>query len=350
MKEGGGLVIVQDPGESRYDGMPRNAIATGAVDLVLALAKMPAAISRYSRRMALARTESEADAQDKPQAWLPEIIEILRTKTAHDFSLYKHGTLQRRIERRMALATSESDGMGRYLEILRNDAGELDLLAKDLLINVTSFFRDPKVFELLARKIIPELVRSHAAEQPLRISVAGCSTGEETYSLAMLFREEIAATKSSVKLQIFASDVDFDAVASARERRYPETIEADILPSRLARFFTKEDHHYRVSPALRSSVVFAVQDVLADPPFSRLDMVSCRNLLIYLRPEAQAKVISVFHFALREGGVLLLGRAETVGDGDGRFALISKPERLYRNSGRSRAVEIGAWRASRESI
>jgi two-component system CheB/CheR fusion protein len=162
----------------------------------------------------------------------------------------------------------------------------------------------------------------------------------------MLFREEIAATKSSVKLQIFASDVDSDAVASAREGRYPETIEADILPSRLARFFTKEDHHYRVSPALRSSVVFAVQDVLADPPFSRLDMVSCRNLLIYLRPEAQAKVISVFHFALREGGVLLLGRAETVGDGDGRFALISKPERLYRNSGRSRAVEIGAWRAS----
>ena len=275
------------------------------------------------------------------QDWLPEIIDLLRTKTAHDFTLYKQGTLQRRIERRMAMAAIETDDMDRYLEILRSDTSELDLLAKDLLINVTSFFRDPKVFDLLAEKIVPDLVRSQTPDQPLRIWIAGCSTGEETYSLAMLFREQITAAKRNIKLQVFASDVDPDAVASAREGLYPETIEADVSPARLARFFSKEDHGYRVLPELRAAVVFTVQDVLADPPFSRLDLVSCRNLLIYLRPEAQAKVVSLFHFALREGGILLLGSSETVGNVDGRFEVISKSERLYRHIGRSRPGELG---------
>ena len=272
---------------------------------------------------------------------MPEIIDLLRTKTAHDFRLYKPGTLQRRIERRMAMAAIKTDDMDRYLEMLRSDAGELDLLAKDLLINVTSFFRDPKVFDFLAEKIIPDLVRGHTPDHPLRIWIAGCSTGEETYSLAMLFREQITAAKRNVKLQVFASDVDPDAVARAREGLYPETIEADVSPARLARFFSKEDHSYRVLPELRAAVVFTVQDVLADPPFSRLDLVSCRNLLIYLRPEAQAKVISLFHFALREGGILLLGSSETVGNADGRFEMISKPERLYRHIGHSRPGELG---------
>ena len=214
-------------------------------------------------------------------------------------------------------------------------------MAKDLLINVTSFFRDPKVFDLLAEKIVPDLVRSHAPDNPLRIWIAGCSTGEETYSLAMVFREQITAAKRNIKLQVFASDVDPDAVASAREGFYRETIEADVSPARLVRFFSKDDHGYRVMPELRASVVFTVQDVLADPPFSRLDLVSCRNLLIYLRPEAQEKVISIFHFALREGGILLLGSSETVGTLDGRFETISKSERLYRHIGRSRPGELG---------
>ena len=288
-----------------------------------------------------AQAERLAHPQMRQEDWLPEIIELLRTKTAHDFRLYKPGTLRRRIERRMAMAAIKTDDMDRYLEMLRSDASELDLLAKDLLINVTSFFRDPKVFDLLAEKIIPDLVRDHTPDHPLRIWIAGCSTGEETYSLAMLFREQITAAKRNVKLQVFASDVDPDAVASAREGLYPETIAADVSPARLARFFSKEDHSYRVLPELRAAVVFTVQDVLADPPFSRLDLVSCRNLLIYLRPEAQAKVISLFHFALREGGILLLGSSETVGDVDGRFEVISKPERLYRHIGRSRPGELG---------
>jgi two-component system, chemotaxis family, CheB/CheR fusion protein len=341
VKEKGGLVIAQDPDEAGYDGMPRSAIMTGTVDLVLPVAKIPQALGKYGRRMALARTQDGLTPQDGLQDWLPEIIDLVRTKTTHDFRLYKPGTLQRRIERRMAMAALETDDMDRYLEILRSDTSELDLLARDLLINVTSFFRDPKVFDLLAEKIVPDLIRRQTPDHPLRIWIAGCSTGEETYSLAILFREQITAAKSNVKLQVFASDVDPDAVTRAREGLYPETIEADVSPARLARFFTKEDHGYLVSPELRGAVVFTVQDVLADPPFSRLDLVSCRNLLIYLRPEAQARVVSLFHFALREGGILLLGNSETVGNFDGRFEATSKPERIYRHIGRSRPGELG---------
>src|SRR6185503_16319653 len=231
---------------------------------------------------------------------------------------------QRRIERRAAMAGIESQDMDRYLEILHGDARELDLLAKDLLINVTSFFRDPNVFDFLAEKVVPDLVHGRAPDHPVRLWIAGCSTGEETYSLAMLFREQITAARRNVKLQVFASDVDPDAVASAREGLYPATIEADVSPERLARFFSKEDHGYRIVPELRAAVVFTVQDVLADPPFSRLDLVSCRNLLIYLLPEAQARVLSLFHFALREGGILVLGSSETTGAVDGRFEVISK--------------------------
>ncbi|HLG88992.1 MAG TPA: chemotaxis protein CheB, partial [Alphaproteobacteria bacterium] len=299
VKGKGGLVIAQEPADAGYDGMPRSAIATGSVDLVLPVDKIAEALVDFNRRRSGAQDQNGRSPQDPAQDCLPEIIDLLRTRTTHDFTLYKPGTLARRIERRMAMAAIEGDHMDRYLEILRTDANELEVLAKDLLINVTSFFRDPKVFDFLAETIIPELVRSRSPDHPLRIWIAGCSTGEETYSLTMLFLEELAKTDVSIKLQVFASDVDPDAVASAREGLYPESIEADVSPARLARFFSKEGHSYRVLPDLRGAVVFTVQDVLADPPFSRLDLVSCRNLLIYLRPEAQAKVVSIFHFALR---------------------------------------------------
>ena len=270
---------------------------------------------------------------------LPDIIALLRTKTVHDFSLYKHGTLERRVERRMALAGVKT--AAKYLDLLLRDANERDQLSRDLLINVTGFFRDAAVFDFLAKSVIPDLVRDHPLDRPLRIWVAGCSSGEETYSLAMLFREQIDASKREIKLQIFASDVDPDAVASAREGLYPDSIEADVSPKRLARFFSKEDRNYRVSAELRSNVVFTVHDVLADPPFARLDFVSCRNLLIYLLPEAQAKVISIIHFALRDGGLLLVGDAETVGVADGRFAVISKPQRIYRRVRGARPGDFG---------
>ncbi|WP_174254890.1 chemotaxis protein CheB, partial [Acidisphaera sp. S103] len=341
IKARGGFVVAQDPDEAEYGGMPRNAISTGGVDLVLPVERIPGALTQRDHRHASVPGGNGIFDQDTASDWLPTIIDLLRARTAHDFTLYKPGTLQRRIERRMVMAAVDIRDSDRYIKILQNDPNELNLLAKDLLINVTGFFRDPAVFDLLAKKIIPDLVRSHAPDKPMRIWVAGCSTGEETYSLAMLFREEISAANLGIKLQVFASDVDPDAIASAREGLYPASMKADVAAERIARFFSKEEHSYRVSPELRSAVVFTVQDVLADPPFSRLDFVSCRNLLIYLRPEAQAKVVALFHFALSEGGILLLGTSETTGADDGKFEVISKASRIYRHIGRSRPGEFG---------
>ncbi len=350
VKEKGGLVIVQDPNEAGFDGMPRNAMATGAVDLVLPVAKMPEAIAKFARGTSLAGTPGGLPAEDGGQDRLPEIVELLRKGTAHDFRLYKHGTLERRIERRMGLAAIAPGNMDRYLKLLRINKTELELLSRDLLINVTSFFRDPKVFALLAEKIVPDIIRRQPPDRPIRIWVAGCSTGEEAYSFAILFREQMAAAAQSTALQIFASDVDKEAVESAREGLYPATIEADVSPERLARFFKREKHGYRVSPELRAAVVFTVQDLLVDPPFSRLDMVSCRNLLIYLRPEAQAKAVSVFRFALSEGGLLLLGNAETINTDDGRFEDCSKAERLYRRTGSTRSEGLEILKTAGESV
>lgn len=350
VKDKGGLVIAQDPDEAGFDGMPRSAIMTGAVDLVLAAGKIPDALVKYDRRMAVSRADAGAATPDEAWDWLPEILQLLRTQTGHDFTLYKPGTMQRRIERRMAMASIETDGMDRYLALLRDDAHEVDLLAKDLLINVTSFFRDTKVFDLLTAKIVPDLVAAHASDQPIRIWIVGCSTGEEAYSMAMIFREQIAASRRTIKLQVFASDADASAVASARDGLYPDSIESEVSQARLARFFTREDQGYRVLPDLRATVVFTVQDVLTDPPFARLDLISCRNLLIYLGTEAQAHVVSLFHFALREAGILLLGASETVGNADSRFEVIAKSERIYRHVGRSRPGEVGFGRGVGEGM
>ena len=333
VKEMGGLVLAQDPDEAGFDGMPRSAIETGAVDQVAPAAKLPEAIIGFFRGV-----RGNATQTDQTEDWLSPIVDLLRLKTEHDFRLYKPGTLHRRIERRMALAECDAT---HYLQMLRDNPKELDLLAKDLLINVTCFFRDPNVFEFLGEKVLPDVIRDHPAEQPLRIWIAGCSTGEETYSLAMLFREAMEASGKAIKLQVLASDIDGDAVAQAREGVYPKSIDAEVSPERLARFFVKDERGYRVIPDLRDMVVFTVQDLLADPPFSRLDFVSCRNLLIYLGQEAQAKVMDLFHFALREGGILLLGGAETVGETHGRFTAISKTERVFRHTARGRPGDFG---------
>jgi two-component system, chemotaxis family, CheB/CheR fusion protein len=340
IKAAGGWVIAQDPDDAAFEGMPRSAIATGLVDLVLTANKIPGALINGRSRSVAAAGAAPADPAGG-RDHLPAIIELLRANTAHDFRLYKPGTLRRRIERRMAMAAIDVGRMDLYLAALGRDDHELDLLAKDLLINITSFFRDPEVFDLLSRETIRELIAAHPPGRPLRIWIAGCSTGEETYSLAMLFREQIAEAKLDIKLQLFASDLDPDAVMTARDGLYPETIEAQVSADRLARFFTKEDHSYRVAPDLRAAVVFTIQDVLADPPFSRLDMISCRNLLIYLSPEAQVKVLSLFHFALKPNGLLLLGSAETAGNVADRFEVVAKAERLYRRIGVSRPGDLG---------
>jgi two-component system CheB/CheR fusion protein len=336
----GGLVIVQDPKDAAHNGMPRSAILTGVADLVLPVAEIPAALVKHSRESGRPGHLKPAkpapdDAVDAP---LAAIIDLLRTHTAHDFALYKEGTLLRQIQRRMAMAAIKDIGL--YLSTIRNNPDEMDRLAKDMLINVTQFFRDEKTFELLAQTIVPELIRRHPPGTPIRIWDAGCSTGEETYSIAMLFLEEIASAKRNVKLQVFASDVDDDALAIARNGLYPEAIRKDVSPARLERFFVKDGLSYRVTRELRETVVFTAQDLLADAPFSRLDFVSCRNVLIYLRPEVQEKVLSLFHFALREDGILVLGASETVGAFGDRFEPISKRQRIFRHLGRSRPGEV----------
>ena len=333
-----GLIIAQEIAEADYDGMPRSAIVTGAVDLVAPAAKIAAALINRERGDIVKQTVHKSGPPRSVSDLLPEIITLLRTKTVYDFSLYKHGTLERRVERRMAMAAvSTADA---YIALLRRDSEELQQLSRDLLINVTAFFRDPAVYEYLSADVVADLVRNHPPERPLRIWIVGCSTGEETYSLAILFREQIIASKQEIKLQIFSSDVDPDAVAVAREGLYPQAIEADVSSGRLAQFFIREDRSYRIAPELRANVVFTVQDILVDPPFARLDFISCRNLLIYLKPEAQAKAISIFHFALRKGGLLLVGNAETVDVGQRQFEIVSKPKRLYRRIGGIRSGEF----------
>lgn len=329
IRERGGLVIAQDPAEAQQGSMPTSAIDTGLVDATLRIGQMPEALASFAKSCA-------ASVATTPPG-LAAIIDELRRKTPHDFRLYKPGTLLRRIERRMGLAKLRLDAMPKYLALLQKDAGECDALAADLLINVTTFFRDPKTFLLLASTTIPDLIEHHKSDQPLRVWVAGCSTGEEAYSIAMLFLEAIAAAKRPIKLQMFASDVDAAAVATARAGIYPATIAVDIAPARLKRFFVADDAGgYRVTAELREAIVFTVQDILSDPPFSRIDMISCRNLLIYLTPRAQTKVISLFHFALRDRGILLLGSAESIGSTAGRFQTVAKAERIYRQIGQGR--------------
>ncbi|OYQ36696.1 histidine kinase [Niveispirillum lacus] len=333
VRTAGGLVIAQDPAEAGYEGMPRSAMATGLVDHVLPVAAMPEVIRNRHRTDTAASKRMEEDADNG----LAAIIDLLRTHTPYDFTLYKQGTLRRRIDRRMSMAGIAADGLPEYLELLRRDPAERDNLAKDMLINVTEFFRDPKVFELLAAAVIPGLIRGRSTDNHLRLWVAGCSTGEETYSLAILFLEQIALAGLAMKLQLFASDVDPDAIVTAREGWYPASIAENVSADRLARFFIADGGGYRVTQELRAHVIFTVQDVLADPPFSRLDFISCRNLLIYLMPEAQARVLALFHFALRDGGFLLLGGAETVlPTASDRFEIVSKPARLFRHVGRSK--------------
>lgn len=332
IKAKGGIVYAQDPSEAEYGGMPECAIDTGCVDATATVAAIGSLLSMHT-----ANPSAQSDQRDAQTA----IIELLRATTPHDFRLYKPGTLKRRIERRMLLSSISPEKMADYLERLQQDHEERDLLAKDLLINVTSFFRDPKVFETLGTTFLPDLIAKHPANEPLRIWVAGCSTGEEAYSFAIVFREILTALNSRIKLQVFASDVDADAVGFAREGIYPATIAADVSPERLARFFIADGQGYRVTRELRSTVVFSVQDILSDPPFSRLDLVSCRNLLIYLGPEAQEKVIAILHFALRNDGILLLGNAETIANVEGRFEILSKDKRIYRHLGRTGLAGVG---------
>ncbi len=355
----GGLVIAQDPSEAGYPGMPQSAIKTGLVDAILPTAQMGAAIKSFAEKNQRGvEHASDPTADDTThvslgpntdQAGFDDLLAFVGDFAAQDISLYKRGTLERRIARRMALLGLGQHDVARYLAILRRDADEQANLSADLLIHVTGFFRDPAVFDHLSDVEIPALVAAIPADRPLRVWVAGCSTGEEAYSLAIVCLEAMATAGTTARLQILASDIDPEAVATARAGFYPKEIETVVSAERLSRYFVAQDGGYRVASALRDVIVFTVADLLIDPPFSKIDLVSCRNVLIYLGPEAQKRVIARCCFALRTGGLLLLGAAEMPGHSDGCFAVVDKDARLWRRVGQSHPSDLHFVIGKRES-
>ena len=336
IKAQGGWTLAQDPTEAKFDGMPKNAIATGRVDLVLPVAQIGKAIAERVRSAGGGAGLVERPSNGVTEDGLQSVLAIIEAKIGRDFSVYKPGTLARRLDRRISMAGLEVPSLESYIDRLNNDADELDSLIDDLLIHVTRFFRDPEVFDHLAANVLPSLIATHPAGQPIRIWVAGCSTGEEAYSLVMLLFEALIAAKNPAKLQVFATDIDPKAITAARNGHYPADITDVVSQSRLDRFFTIEDDGYHVTAEMRDAIVFSVHDILTDPPFSRIDFVSCRNLLIYLGADAQEKVLAVFRFALRPGGLLLLGSAESVGASDEQFLAISKQAHLFKYTGRGK--------------
>ncbi|KAA5603959.1 PAS domain-containing protein [Roseospira marina] len=329
IKERGGLCLVQAPATADYDGMPTSAIRTGVVDNALDIADMPATLLAFERRV---RERASSEEAAPSQNAFNRLVSVLAHQSGMDFRFYKTSTVVRRIERRMSMVRIED--ADEYLTMLRNDPGERKALSRDLLISVTSFFRDPEVFEALRGMALPELI-GDGPEDPLRIWVPGCATGEEAYTLAMLVQDTMDKTMRQRPVQIFATDVDTQALRVAREGVYAEGIAADLPEHWLNRYFVQQDGTYVVGKALRDMVVFAEQNLLTDPPFSRIDLLSCRNLLIYLKNEVQARVMGVFSFALREGGFLLLGSSESVGRADDLFSVVSKKHRLFRRTGQS---------------
>lgn len=337
IKAEGGIVIVQEPDTAGFQGMPRSAIGTGIVDLILPPEKMPEALIELARHSYLRRPAAATlpgEAEGNAAATLGKVLSLVRAQTNQDFRGYKERTLLRRIHRRMGLHRIE--GLGNYIERLRRDSEELAALARDLTINVTGFFRDPEAWQALDQEVIKPLVQKRPSGVTLRVWVPGCSTGEEAYSIAMLVVERAEAARKVFDLRIFATDVAQGVLSSARAGLYPASIEADVSQERLQRFFKRDEDNYRVKQALRETITFAPQNVLQDPPFSRLDLVSCRNFLIYLEPDLQRRVLALFHFSLREGGNLFLGTAETVHGRDELFEPVSKKWRIFRRLGPTR--------------
>ena len=315
IKLAGGLVMVQQPQSAEYDQMPCSAIDASLVDYVLPPEQMPDELVKYANHpYLLAEPSAEAKGGETPET-LNRILALLQSRTRHDFRGYRKAMLMRRVQRRMGLCHIES--LPTYLDHLRKQAVEVTALYKDLLIGVTGFFREPGACEVLAERILPERIERSSAvagkERAVRVWVPGCATGEEAYSLAMLITEQFEALHEPPSIQLFASDIDEESLAVARLGIYPDTIAPDLSPRRLQRYFVRlDEHHYQVSKSLREHSVFAAQSLISDAPHSRLDLVSCRNLLIYLEPEIQQKVVSLFHFALNENGYLLLGPAESL--------------------------------------
>ena len=330
IKEKTGLTLAQEPASAKFGSMPRSAIDAGLADIVAPAEQLAGRILTYLERPPLAAKPDTA-TEEKTRSALEKVLILLRTRTGHDFSFYKRSTLDRRIERRMGI--HQIDRIAAYVRFLQENPQELELLFKELLIGVTSFFRDPQAWQVLRDETLPALLASHPAG-PLRAWVVGCSTGEEAYSLAIVLKEamEQLKPKKSFKVQIFATDLDRDAIDKARQGVFLENIAADVSPERLRRFFTKDERGYRVRSEIRELVIFSPHSLILDPPFTKLDLLTCRNLLIYLTPEMQKKLFPLFHYSLNPAGILMLGSAETIGQFSDLFVTVNGKLRLFQRA------------------
>ena len=328
IKEAGGMAMVQAPDSTEFDGMPQSALATGLVDYVLPPSEMPAQLIAFAAH-AFGQKPPHALTIGSKENDLEKIFILLRSQTGHDFSQYKQNTITRRIERRMAVHQIKE--VDKYIRFLQQSPTEVDALFQDLLIGVTQFFRDPQAFNVLAEVMVARILADKPGGALVRVWVPGCSTGEEAYSIAILLREQMEERRQNFKAQIFATDIDSRAIATARTGVYPSSIEADVSVERLARFFVHEPDRgvYRIEKSIRDMLVFSEHDLLQAPPFSRIDLISCRNLLIYLNGELQKKLIPLFHYALNPGGLLFLGGSESVGEFIQLFALLDRKWKLY---------------------
>lgn len=332
--DAGGLTLVQEPATANYDGMPSSALRAGHASHVLPVEDMYPAMLAGVRHAPLAVRRAEETLFSAGS--MNRVLMILRTATGHDFSLYKKSTITRRIERRMI--QHDLKDLDVYARYLKENPAEVQTLFKELLINVTSFFRDPEAFAVLRQDILPALFADKPEDYVFRVWVAGCASGEEAYSIAMLLREFMDETRQELKVQIYATDLDEDAIAQARAGAYPAAGLAELSPERLRRFFVQDGGNFRVRKDIREMVVFAVQNVIKDPPFTRLDLLSCRNLMIYLEPELQNRLIPVFHYALKPDGVLFLSPSESIGSHTELFVAASRKWKFYRSIHSANAI------------
>ena len=331
VKGEGGIAMVQDPDSAKYDGMPRSAIATGIVDFILPVEKIPGELVKYVRAPYMAVPKKPKGSDDQFANHVQKVFALIRSSTGHDLSHYKQTTIGRRIERRMAV--HQISKISAYVNYLQKTPAEVDILFKDMLIGVTNFFRDPDAFKILKEQVLPGLLSGKQPDSLIRAWVVGCSTGEEAYSLAILFSEAMDMVKQHFNVQIFASDIDAGAIEHARLGVYPDSIAADVSRERLNQFFVKEDNTYKVKKQIREMVVFALQNVIKDPPFSKMDLVSCRNLLIYMDGKLQKKVLPLSHYTLNPGGVLFLGPSETIGELTDLFEPIDRKWKIFKRKG-----------------
>ena len=334
IKKKGGLILVEDPDAAKFNSMPKSAIAAGLADIIASPEDMPRRLIEalhHRQPTFFGKLPQEVETDDQKLAF-DKVCILLRTRTGHDFSLYKKTTVYRRVERRMAM--HQLDRIADYVRYLDENPQEVDLLFKELLIGVTSFFRDPATWDYVQETVLPDLLATYPDGAVLRAWVAGCSTGEEAFSLAICFCEILTRLQLPVRytLQIFATDLDADAIDKARRSVYPANITADVSEERIKRFFIKEGKSYRVGKEIREMVVFAKQDLITDPPFTKLDILTCRNLLIYLGPELQKRVFPLFHYSLKPGGVLMLGSAESIGNFTDIFSPLEGKARLFRRN------------------